>query len=586
MKKRIYRILAVLTAACLLLAASGAGAAKAENELWWKNTIAYEIYVRSFRDTNGDGIGDLKGITQSLDYLKELGAGALWLTPCYASPQEDNGYDIANFYEIDPVYGTMADMDELIREAGKRGIRIVMDLVFNHTSDANPWFVESRAGRNNEKSDWYIWRDPGEDGGAPTNWRSIFGGSAWEYDPIRGQYYLHTFLKQQPDLNWENPEVRKALIDVAKFWVQKGVGGFRLDAITYIKKPAVFENGRPDADDRLTGIHAMTADTPGILDFLREFQEGVTPGTDIFMVGEANGVAPEELPEWVGGDGVMDMIFEISHVLIDLPDEMNWCKTREWKIPELKKMFSASQEMTRSTKGWVPVFLENHDQPRSINHFLPEGADRVAGGKALGTLLLTMRGTPFIMQGEELGLVNVAWESIDEYKDVSTFNHYWFALGEGYTQEEAMAAVHRFSRDNARTPLQWTDGENAGFTTGTPWIPVNGDYKTFNAASEKADPDSVLNWYITLAKLRSEHEELLDGDYRELFPEHEQIFAYERENETAKAVILINLTTEPAAYDPACLEDAELLLSSAKETEKGTLAPLEAVIYEAPAGKQ
>ena len=586
MKKRIYRILAVLTALCLLPAVSGTGAAKAENEQWWKNTIAYEIYVRSFRDTNGDGIGDLKGITQELDYLKELGAGALWLTPCYASPQEDNGYDIANFYEIDPIYGTMEDMDELISEAGKRGIRIVMDLVFNHTSDANPWFVESRAGRNNEKSDWYIWRDPAEDGGAPTNWRSIFGGSAWEYDPVRGQYYLHTFLKQQPDLNWENPEVRKALIDVANFWVDKGVGGFRLDAITYIKKPAVFENGRPDADDRLSGIHALTADTPGILDFLREFQEGVTPGTDIFMVGEANGVAPEELPEWVGGDGVMDMIFEISHVLIDLPDEMNWCKTREWKIPELKKMFSASQEMTRSTNGWVPVFLENHDQPRSINHFLPEGADRVAGGKALGTLLLTMRGTPFIMQGEELGLVNVAWESIDEYKDVSTFNHYWFALGEGYTQEEAMAAVHRFSRDNARTPLQWTDGENAGFTTGTPWIPVNGDYKTFNAASEKADPDSVLNWYITLAKLRSEHEELLDGDYRELFPEHEQIFAYERKNETAKAVILINLTTEPAAYDPACLEGAELLLSSAKETEKGILAPLEAVIYEAPAGKQ
>ena len=586
MKKRIYRILAVLTALCLLPAVSGTGAAKAENEQWWKNTIAYEIYVRSFRDTNGDGIGDLKGITQELDYLKELGAGALWLTPCYASPQEDNGYDIANFYEIDPIYGTMEDMDELISEAGKRGIRIVMDLVFNHTSDANPWFVESRAGRNNEKSDWYIWRDPAEDGGAPTNWRSIFGGSAWEYDRIRGQYYLHTFLKQQPDLNWENPEVRKALIDVANFWVNKGVGGFRLDAITYIKKPAVFENGRPDADDRLSGIHALTADTPGILDFLREFQEGVTPGTDIFMVGEANGVAPEELPEWVGGDGVMDMIFEISHVLIDLPDEMNWCKTREWTIPELKKMFSASQEMTRSTKGWVPVFLENHDQPRSINHFLPEGADRVAGGKALGTLLLTMRGTPFIMQGEELGLVNVAWESIDEYKDVSTFNHYWFALGEGYTQEEAMAAVNRFSRDNARTPLQWTDGENAGFTTGTPWIPVNEDYKTFNAASEKADPDSVLNWYITLAKLRSEHEELLDGDYRELFPEHEQIFAYERKNETAKAVILINLTTEPAAYDPACLEGAELLLSSAKETEKGTLAPLEAVIYEAPAGKQ
>ena len=584
MKKRIYRILAVLTAACLLLAASGAGAAKAENELWWKNTIAYEIYVRSFKDSNGDGTGDLRGIIMELDHLQELGVGAIWLTPCYDSPQADNGYDSADYYKIDPAYGTMEDMDELISEAGKRGIRIVMDLVFNHTSDKNAWFEESRSGKDNPKSDWYIWADPKEDGSAPTNWRGIFGGSAWEYDETRGQYYLHTFLKEQPDLNWENPEVRQALIDVANFWVDKGVGGFRLDAITYIKKPAVFADGKPDAADGLSGIHALTADTPGILDFLREFQAAVSVGTDIFIVGEANGVPSQELPEWVGRDGVMDMIFEIGHVLIDLPDEMNWCETREWKLPEWKMLFSDSQEMTRATKGWVPVFLENHDQPRSINHFLPEGADRVAGGKALGTLLLTTRGTPFIMQGEELGLVNVNWSSIDDYQDVSTHNHYKFALAEGYSEEEAMAAVQRFSRDNARTPVQWTDAENAGFTTGTPWLPVNDDYRTFNAASEEADPDSVLNWYITLSRLRKEHAELVDGTYEELFPEHEQVFAYIRENEEAKAVILINLSTEPAAYDAACVEGMELLVSSAGKAEKGQLAPLEAVIYEGPAG--
>ena len=600
---KIITLLAPLAACALLLGACGGtdpggpeSAAKTETAgtaeetpaispeglKWWQKTIAYEIYVKSFQDSDGDGVGDLNGLTSRLDHLKDLGVGAIWLTPCYASPQADNGYDIADYYSIDPAYGTMEDMETLIAEAGRRNIRIVMDLVFNHTSSENAWFTESRAGADSDKSDWYIWADPGEDGGPPTNWRSIFGGSAWEYDETRGQYYLHTFLPEQPDLNWANPAVRQALIDVARFWADKGVGGFRMDAITYIRKPAEFLDGTPDAGDGTVSVHAMTANTEGILDYLHEFKAAVQAGTDLFTVGEANGVSAGDLPHWVGPNGVFDMVFEFGHVNIDLPDEMNWCRTREWTLPELKALFAASQETTARTNGWYPMFLENHDQPRSISRYLPAGADRVAGGKALAALVLTMRGTPFLMEGEELGFVNVSWPSIDDYNDISTRNHYRFALEEGYSETEALAGVHRFARDSARTPMQWDRSANAGFTTGTPWLPVYEDYEDVNAAAEREDPDSVLNWYIALAGLRREHTELVEGTYEELFHEDPQIFAFIRESGAGKAVVLINLSTEPAGYDPACVEDAVQLLGTNGESERGTLAPLEAVIFETP----
>ncbi len=549
---------------------------------WWQETIAYEIYVKSFKDSDGDGTGDLEGIISELDHLKNLGVGAIWLTPCYVSPQADNGYDIADYYNIDPAYGTMEDMDRLIEEAKKRDIRIVMDLVFNHTSDQNEWFKESASGKDNEKSDWYIWADPKEDGSAPNNWRGIFGGSAWEYNEQRDQYYLHTFLKEQPDLNWENPDVRKALFDVANFWVKKGVGGFRLDAITYIKKPAGFPDGEPDAGDGMVSIHNMTANTYGILDFLNAFQKEVQTGTDIFIVGEANGVSSEDLPKWVGENGVLDMVFEFGFMDICLPNESNWCETREWTLPEFKAFFSASEATTSApeTNGWYPIALENHDQPRSIDHFLPEDADRVAGGKALGTLLLTMRGTPFIFEGEELGFVNISRSSIDDYDDVSTKNHYEFCIEEGYSEEEALAAANRFSRDNARTPMQWDDSENAGFTEGKPWLPVNDDYRTVNVESEMSDQDSVLSWYIKLAGLRREHRELIEGSYEEILHENEQIYAYIRESADKKAIVLINMSTENASYDPSVVGDAEQIIGTDGESKKGELAPLEAVIYE------
>lgn len=568
---------------CMLIAA-GCGRSTETDKLqtsgpkWWQQTVAYEIYVKSFMDSDGDGTGDLNGITSKLDHLKELGVGAVWLTPCYVSPQADNGYDIADYYNIDPAYGTMDDMERLIEEARKRDIRIVMDLVFNHTSIENEWFKESRSGKDNDKSDWYIWKDPKQDGSAPTNWRSIFGGSAWEYDETRGQYYLHTFLPEQPDLNWENPEVRKALQDIAKFWIDKGVGGFRMDAITYIKKPD-YADGRPDAADGLTGIHAMTANTDGILDYLHEFKSEVQEGTDIFTVGEANGVAPSDLKYWTGKDGVFDMVFEFGLVNIDLPDESNWCERREWKLGDFRSFFSENLEVSDKTGGWFPAFLENHDQPRSIDHFMPGEGDRIAKGKALATLLLTMKGTPFIMQGEELGYINVDWPSIDDYNDISTRNHYSFALEEGYTEEEAMDGVHHFARDSARTPMQWDASANAGFTKGEPWLPVYPDYQVFNRAEEKKDPDSVLNYYISLSSLRREHSELREGDYEDIMPDSDSIFAYTRTQGDKKATILINFTDSEARYDADLIKDSECLITSCGDTSPGVLAPFEAVVY-------
>ena len=545
---------------------------------WWQKTIAYEVYPKSFLDTRGQGTGTIAGITSKLDYLASLGVGAIWITPFYKSPMVDNGYDVQDYYQIDPSFGTMEDMDELIARGREKGIRIVMDLVFNHTSEECAWFKESRKSREGDYADWYIWRDAKPDGSAPTNWRSIFGGSAWEWCEERQQYYLHTFAPQQPDINWENPAVRKALFDVANFWADKGAGGFRIDAITYIKKPAVFADGPADGEDGMYAVHAATANTPGILDFLHEFKAAVRDGRDIFMVGEANGVAADELGDWVGANGVFDLLFEFSHTHIPMGEAEIWCKPAQWKLTDLKRVLTASQKAT-ATNGWYPAFFENHDQPRStVNFFRCEGST-AAKAKALGTVLLMQRGTPFLYQGEELGYSNRVWGSIDEFDDLQTRSQYEFALTEGFTPEQALAACNRFSRDNARTPLQWDASANAGFTTGTPWLPVHADYAEVNVEAESADPDSVLNWYRRLAELRRTRDELLAGSYEELMADSEQIYAYRRAGETSTAVMLANLSDEVAAYDASLLDGLELLAGTHGATEVGTLRPLEAVVF-------
>ena len=545
---------------------------------WWQNTAVYQIYPKSFNDTHGKGTGDLRGITEKLDYLKSLGAGALWLTPVYPSPMVDNGYDISDYCGIHPDFGTLADMEELIAEAKKRGMRIVMDLVYNHTSDQHPWFLESKKSRTNAKSDWYIWRDAKEDGSAPTNWRGIFGSSAWTYCEERGQYYLHTFAEAQPDLNWENPEVREALFAAANFWLAKGVGGFRIDAITYIKKPAVFTDGEPDAADGMTSVHEMTANTPGILDFLHEFRARVFDGHDIFTVGEANGVTPEELPLWVGENGVFSMLFEFSHVLVPYEGGECWHKALPWPLTKLKRALTASQHAT-AKEGWFPIYFENHDRARSVNYFFPKDADNKLAAKALAAVLFTLRGTPFIYEGEELGMTNVAWDSIDAYDDISSHGQYALALEDGFSKEEALGFVHFNSRDNARTPMQWTAEKHAGFTSGTPWLPVNENYRTLNAAAEEADTDSVLHFYRKLAKLRETTPALLDGVYEELLQENEQIYAFSRTLGKTRVKTAVNFSTEDAALPAGFLRGTRLAGSYA-DAPTTSLRPLEAVIYE------
>ena len=545
---------------------------------WWQNTAVYQIYPKSFNDTRGKGTGDLKGITEKLDYLKSLSAGALWLTPVYPSPMVDNGYDISDYCGIHPDFGTLADMEELIAEAKKRDMRIVMDLVYNHTSDQHPWFLESKKSRTNAKSDWYIWRDAKEDGSAPTNWRGIFGGSAWTYSEERGQYYLHTFAEAQPDLNWENPEVREALFAAANFWLAKGVGGFRIDAITYIKKPAVFADGEPDAADGMTSVHDMTANTPGILDFLHEFRARVFDGHDIFTVGEANGVTPEELPLWVGENGVFSMLFEFSHVLVPYEGGECWHKALPWPLTKLKRALTASQHAT-AKEGWFPIYFENHDRARSVNYFFPKGADKKLAAKALAAVLFTLRGTPFIYEGEELGMTNVAWDSIDAYDDISSHGQYALALEDGFSKEEALGFVHFNSRDNARTPMQWTAERHAGFTSGTPWLPVNENYRTLNAAAEEKDADSVLHFYRHLAKLRETIPALLDGVYEELLTENEQIYAFSRTLGKTCIKTAVNFSTKDAALPAGFLRGTRLAGSYA-DAPTTSLRPLEAVIYE------
>lgn len=532
---------------------TGKGCADKNRADWWKKTIAYEIYPSSFMDSNGDGIGDLTGIKSRLGYLESLGVGALWLTPVYASPMVDNGYDVSDFYDINPMFGTMGDMDDLIQEADRHHIKIVMDLVFNHTSDQCKWFLESRQSRNNPRSDWYIWRDgktvrdekTGEERRVPpNNWRGIFGGSVWEWCEERGQYYMHTFATAQPDLNWECESVRKALYDIANFWVKKGVGGFRIDAIPYIKKPQDFGDGVPDAGDGLVSVHTMTVNTPGILDFLQEFKRNVTQGKNVFTVAEANGVGPDDLKYWVGKDGAFDMLFEFGH----LHDVELWCKPSPYGIMDFKKALIASQKAT-AQNGWYPVFFENHDKPRCINNFFSPAADPAQAAKAIGTLMFTLRGTPFIFEGQELGMTNVKWDSIDTYNEVNSKAQYKFALEEGFSEKEALEFVHRFSRDNARTPMQWNTSENAGFTTGKPWLPVNENFVSINVESESADPQSVLSYYKNLIKLRNQTPALLEGDFQPLLEYHEQIFAFKRTLANQAWIVAVNLSEAPAKFN-------------------------------------
>lgn len=494
---------------------------------WWKKSVVYQIYPRSFCDSNGDGIGDLNGITGKLDYLKELGADVIWLSPVYESPNNDNGYDISDYQAVMKNFGTMADFDRMLEEIHARGMKLVMDLVVNHTSDEHPWFQESRKSKDNLYRDYYIWKKPKE-GKEPNNWGSCFGGPAWEYEESSGEYYLHLFSVKQPDLNWENPQVRREVYRMMNWWLDKGVDGFRMDVISLISKDPDF----PDGPAGITGYAAFNycANGPRVHEYLQEMRREVLDGRDTITVGECSGVTLEEALKYASCDGKeLSMVFQFEHVDLDFDEKGNKWTDRKCRLTELKEVLSRWQTGLYG-KAWNSLFWCNHDQPRVVSRFGNDSPEyREVSAKMLAVCLHMMQGTPYIYQGEELGMTNVPFKGIADFRDLDSINAYWELTGKGIFKEEEMLRFLRYkSRDNARTPMQWDASPNAGFTEGEPWIMVNPNYGEINAADQIGREDSVFSFYKELVKLRKEKPVIVNGEYRLLDPESEDVFVYER----------------------------------------------------------
>ena len=553
------------------------------NRTWWKESVVYQIYPRSFCDSNGDGIGDLKGIQSKLDYLKELGINVIWMSPVYKSPNDDNGYDISDYQDIMTEFGTMADFDELLAAAHERGIRIVMDLVVNHTSDEHPWFIESRSSKENPKRDYYIWRDA-VDGHEPNNWGSSFSGSAWEWDEKTQMYYLHCFSKKQPDLNWENPKVRDDVFAMMDWWCRKGIDGFRMDVISMISK----KDGLPDVptDGGLYGNCMYgTCNGPHVHEYLQEMNQRVLSKYDLMTVGECAGVTIEEAKKYANAEGTeLNMVFQFEHTSLDSGTMDKWCK-KPIPLQELKANLS-KWENELEGKAWNSLYFCNHDQPRIVSRL---GDDSPLSAKCIATVLHMMQGTPYVYQGEELGMTNCPFGSIENYRDLESINAYHELTEAGLRQpEELLECIAYKSRDNARTPMQWNSSKNGGFTEGTPWIMVNPNYKEINAEQEMADPDSVFHYYQHLIALRrssSWSDIIVYGHYELLAPENPQVFAYTREYEGRKLLVICNLSSEKVSFeipDSVSWTLADRLIGNYKYQElarKTELRPWEAEVW-------
>ncbi|MDD6616584.1 MAG: alpha-glucosidase [Lachnospiraceae bacterium] len=547
------------------------------NKTWWKEAVIYQIYPRSFMDSNGDGIGDLKGITSKLDYLKTLGVDVLWLSPVYKSPNDDNGYDISNYQDIMDEFGTLEDFDEMLREAHARGLKIVMDLVVNHTSDEHAWFMESRSSKDNPYRDYYIWREGKEDGSAPNNWGACFGGSAWEYDNATDMYYLHLFSKKQPDLNWDNEKVRNAVFDMMNWWCQKGIDGFRMDVISMISKVPGLPDG-PATDSGYGDFGPYSVHGPHVHEYLKEMNEKVLSKYDIMTVGETAGVTIEQAVKYAGEDShELNMVFQFEHVEAD----GKYGKWTDEKVPlPLLKETLSKWQTSLYGKAWNSLFWDNHDQPRAVSRFGDDRPEyRAVSAKMLATCLHMMQGTPYIYQGEELGMTNYPFTSMDEFRDIESIHAYrdWVESGK-LTKEVFWPCLCNKSRDNARTPMQWDDSANGGFTTGTPWIQVNPNYTKINAAAEVNDPDSVFSYYRTLLSLRKQHEIIVYGSYELLLPEDPSIFAYTRTLGNEKLLTVCNFTDQTPDFEiPEEFADAACLISNYKEAAQ-KLRPYEAYV--------
>ena len=504
---------------------------------WWQDKVAYQIYPKSFYDTNGDGIGDLPGIIEKLDYLKELGVDIVWLSPCYRSPLADQGYDISDYYDIDPRFGTMEDMDRLIAEAKKRDMYIVMDLVVNHCSDEHEWFKKACKDPDGKYGRFFYLRDK-EDGKLPTNWRSYFGGSVWEDLPGTNKQYLHVFHKKQPDLNWENPELREEVYKNINWWLDKGLGGFRIDAIINIKKALPMHDYEPDREDGLCSINKMLEEASGIGEFLGEMRDRTFKPHDAFSVGEVFNAKDEELPDFIGNNGYFSSVFDFNETIFG-GSEKGWYDCKEITPDDYKRCCFETQAKMGDF-GFVSNIIENHDEPRGVSHYIPEGDCCDTSKKMLAALNFMLRGLPFIYQGQELGMENIPFKSIDEVDDISTLDEYKVALDAGLTPEAALKAVARRSRDNARTPMQWTGEENAGFTAGTPWLRVNSNYTAINVEKETIDPNSVLNFYKKLIALRKDpeyKETVVYGALEPFMEDRHNLMAYYRKGDKTLLVV-------------------------------------------------
>jgi len=534
------------------------------NKSWWRESAIYQIYPRSFKDSDGDGIGDIKGVISKLDYLKELGINVIWLSPVYKSPNDDNGYDISDYYDIMDEFGTMADFDQLLDQAHQRGIKIIMDLVVNHTSDEHVWFQASKSSKDNPYRNYYYWHK-GKDGKEPNNWESAFSGSAWKYDQATDEYFLHLFSQKQPDLNWENPKVRQEIYKMMKWWLDKGIDGFRMDVINFISKVP----GLPDGDLENGKKYASGAkyfmNGPRIHEFLQEMNHEVLSKYDIITVGETPGVTPDQAKDYTGEKrDELNMVFHFEHVGLGDGPKGKWSNL-PWKLTELKEIMSKWQTELEGD-GWNSLYLNNHDQPRAVSRFGHDGEYRVESAKMLATFLHMMKGTPYIYQGEEIGMTNVKFRSIEEYRDIETLNYYKEAVEEnGEQPDRIMKEIYTRSRDNARTPVQWDDSEHAGFTTGTPWISVNPNYKQINVKNARDDNNSVYHYYKKLLELRKQHEVIVYGSYKLLLEDNEEIYAFTRTLGKEQLLIILNFSEEkpnfllPKEFDYL---EPELLISN------------------------
>jgi oligo-1,6-glucosidase len=556
---------------------------------WWQSAVVYQIYPRSFADSSGNGVGDIPGILRRLDHLEYLGIDVLWLSPVYPSPMDDGGYDISDYEDVDPEFGTLADLDELIAALHERGIKIIMDLVVNHTSDEHPWFKESRSDRDNPKRDWYWWRPPrdgrtgGEPGAEPNNWGSFFSGPAWQYDERTGEYYLHLFSKSQPDLNWENPEMRQAVYAMMRWWLDRDVDGFRMDVIDMISKDTSLPDGTVRPGEEYGDLGPFVIDGPRVHEFLQEMHREVFAGVDrpLLLVGETPGVTVDEARRFTAPDShELDMVFQFEHMQVDRG-------ASKWDVlpfdVRLLKNVMAKWQHGLAGVGWNSLYWDNHDQPRVVSRFGDDGRYRKRSAKALATVLHLQRGTPYVYQGEEIAMTNYPFASIEEFRDIESINYYQQSVAEGEDPEAVLASLRAMSRDNGRTPMQWDDTPNAGFTDGEPWIATNPNYKEVNVAAESGDPDSVLEHYRRLIRLRHEEPAVAYGDFAMVVPDDPKLYAFTRSYEGVDLLVVANFSQDGAVIPGTVADDwvdAELVLCNLDGERDGLrMEPWESRIY-------